>query len=407
MSWFDNLMNRFNYVKYSNGSNWYRITQNNTTYLDGQDKLKIAINHSVLSSVISIRSDYLSKARFYIEEPNGDKNFDDPLLEFTKNPNPHQSIEDFLIQYEWFLCAYGWLYQRPYTSTQGGVKYLYNLNPSQISFPNKMGDSLIVTRSDERAYYSREFSYQDVNKTKSIKFSDVIPFFDVTNSVDCSETSAVTSPSRLDSIIREVSNVNLASDAENVTLQTNGKMIIYGNSKGQVVGQIPLKNEDKNDIKSLVNSPLGYKRGDRVMTSDKGVEKVDLTIPLKNLGLNESRETNANIISQRYQVPNEIYKAFTKGDTFENQKQAQVNMIQNVIQPRADDLAASWTASFGEPNRPYKASFEHLEFMQSVEDQKANKALKISQAIRNLTQSGLTEEDSREFMSSMGITIEL
>ena len=68
-----------------------------------------------------------------------------------------------------------------------------------------------------------------------------------------------------------------------------------------------------------------------------------MTIRLSDLGLNESRETNSNIIAQRYQVPNEIYKAFTKGDTFENQKQAEINFIQNVTQPRANDLANSWT----------------------------------------------------------------
>ena len=114
MNWFNRLMGGIGYVKGRDGSNWYSISNNNATYLNGQDKLQLALNHPVLAAAISIRADYLSKVRFYVEESDGTKNFDDPSLDFINNPNPHQSKEDFLIQYEWFLCSYGWLYQRPY-----------------------------------------------------------------------------------------------------------------------------------------------------------------------------------------------------------------------------------------------------------------------------------------------------
>lgn len=404
MGFIDGLLGIFNYVRYSNGSNWYRVLQNNTTYLDGQDKLKLALNHSTLSSVISIRADYLSKAKFYIEERNGDKNFDDPSLNFINNPNPHQSGEDFLIQYEWFLCAYGWLYQRPYIS-QGEVKHLYNLNPSLIKFPKKMGDSLLITQSEINRYYRKEFQYTDVERNKSIRFEDVIPFFDVANNIDKNETSTVTSPSRLESVIREVSNVNLASDAENVTLQTNGKQIFFSNSEGQMA-KLPLEAKDKEAINEVLNSPLGYKQGKRILTADKKIGLVDATIPIANLGLNPSRETNSNIIAQRFQVPNEIYKAFTKGDTFENQKQAQIGFVQNVIAPRADDIASSWTSSFGNPDRPFKASFDHLEIMQEVEEQKSNRIVKISNSFRNLVAAGLSVEQAVQFMVDNGIKME-
>lgn len=406
MGWFDRFLGNFGYVRYSDSSQWYNISRSNATYLNGQDKLKIALNHPVISGCISIRADYLSKARFYIEEPNGDKNFDDPSLDFMKNPNPHQSGEDFLKQYEWFSTSYGWVYQIPYTNKlDGSVKHIYNLNPSQIEFPKKMGDSLIITQSDQRKYYSKEFIYQDVDNNKKIKFSDVIPYFDIANNVDCTETSSVTSPSRLDSIIREASNFISASDAENITLQTNGKQIFFGlNNKGNAIN-LPLQPNDKKEINEILNSPLGSKKGKRNLTADKQVGFIDATIALRDLGLNESRQTNSNIIAQRFQVPNEIYKAFTKGDTFENQKQAQVGFVQNVTKPVADDLASSWTASFGDPNRPIKASFEHLEFMQVVEDQKASKALKISQAIKNLVQSGVSEDNARQLINEIGITI--
>ena len=114
MGLLDSIARRFNYVRYSDGSHYYQILQNNTSYINGKDKLQLAIDHSTLASVIAIRADYLSKARFYVEGDNGKKDFNYPSLEWLNNPNPHQSKEDFLIQFEWFMCAYGWTYQIPY-----------------------------------------------------------------------------------------------------------------------------------------------------------------------------------------------------------------------------------------------------------------------------------------------------
>lgn len=406
----DWVARQFGYIRYSNGSHWYRILQNNTTYINGQDKLQLALKHSTLSSVISIRADYLSKARFYIEEADGTKNFDDSSLDFIKNPNPHQSTEDFLMQHEWFLCSYGWNYQRPYISTQasgGNVRYIYNLNASQIQFPKKMGNYLITTRTEEREYYRKEFSYTDVNNTKSIRFEDIIPFYDVLNAADNCDKDTVTSPSRLESIIREVSNVNLASDAENVVLQTNGKIIYWSEEGGgNLIKSQPLNQTDKDNIKRVLNTPLGYKNGEKNLAADKKIGHLDTTIPLGNLGLNSSRETNSNIIAQRYQVPNEIYKAFMKGDTFENQKEAELGFIQNVMYPRANDLANSWTNMFGDKNRPIKASYDHLESMQVIEEKKAQRALNITVAMRNLIQSELNESQAREFLLNLGVDLQ-
>lgn len=407
MGVFDGFMNRIGYVRYSNGSNWYGISNNKTTsYIDGKDKLQIALDSSTLSSVISIRADYLSKVRFYIEEPNGDKNFDATELDWIKNPNPHQSTEDFIKQFEWFLCSYGWTYQKPNIARLTGLpNYIYNLNASQIKFPSKMGNSIIITETDAKRYYRNEFAYQDVNDTLSIKFEDIIPFFDVSNNTTDASTSSVTSPSRIESIIKEVSNVSLASDAENVVIQTNGNQMIFVDQQGNNLGgSIPMQTEDKDNILRMMNSKYAVRSGgSRTITPSKKMGWVNMTMKLGDLGLNESRETNSNIIAQRYQVPNEIYKAFTKGDTFENQKEAQLGFIQNVMQPRADDIASSWTNSFGDENRPYKASFEHLPTMQITEGIIAERALKVTTSIRNLIQSGLTEPQAVEFVNNLGI----
>ena len=125
---------------------------------------------------------------------------------------------------------------------------------------------------------------------------------------------------------------------------------------------------------------------------------------MKDLGFKDSLATNSNLITQMYQVPNEIYKAFMQGATFENQKEAMIGMYQNVIQPVADDLASTWSDYF-ELSNPIKASFEHLPVMQFNEQRKADKILKIATAYEKLVRAGVETNAIEELFDSQGVPL--
>ena len=91
-----------------------------------------------------------------------------------------------------------------------------------------------------------------------------------------------------------------------------------------------------------------------------------------------------------------------KGDTFENQNQGLLGFLQGTMQARADNLARSWGSYFG---IKIKASCEHLPVMAQIEETKVDRILKISQAVRNLTQGGLTTDQATQYMVDNGLKI--
>lgn len=395
------------HVVYRDGTRW--TSRNATSYVNG-DYLKISLENPVLSSIFNIRASYLSKFRFYVENTDGSKDFDHESLSVIKQPNIYQTTEDFLFQFEWMRCAYGWVYQKPFGAKNFAPNALYNLSPSKIDFIDNKGLEFLVWRSqDVKNNSNLSFNYLDNNTQKEFKFSEVMPFYDIANGLTDEQYSQYKSPSRIDGVLKQISNINLAAEAENRVLPTNGREAIFSKEFKDgtyIKGAQELSDDNRKDILHKLNTKYSLNGGTRTIVPNQPLEHLDMSINSKNLGLHESIINNAGLVVKAYELNNAIYKYFLKGDTFDNQDASEVRFLQNVMQPVADNLCATWTKSFGDINKPFKATIEHLPTMQVVEDKKAEKAFKISQAIRNLVQSGYTLEQAQQFMVNLGITDE-
>jgi hypothetical protein len=401
----NNLAN-YLYTRQSNGTHSYTINRGATAFGSGTDKLELARTNPVLFAVIEIRAKLLSLAEFYVER-NGEKDYDDPIIQLINNPNHLQSKQDFLKQYEWYKMAYGYVYQRPVIAKGFEVpSAIFNLKSSRLTFPESPKSHLIATKKEIEAYNEQIIKYNKKGQdNKTYTLAELIPFYDITNDMSDMDESQFTSPSRIDAVLKQIGNINIAGDAENVMLQTNGREIFSGGSKGSALGSsIPMDERDRIDVESKLINGYGFGFGKkRSIATKMGVDWQSLHIPLRDLGLHESIQSNANIATQVFEVPNELYKAFMDGDTFENKEKAMLGMIQNVVQPEANDLANSYTSMFGYSETPIRATFEHLPIMQITEDKKADKIVKISTAYRNLVQSGVSPQDIDALFESLGI----
>ena len=229
----------FDYIRNTDGSHWYsQFKKGNTTYLNGKDKLDLSINNPVVAACIQIRANLLSKVEFYQEGADGERLTDTDWIKLINNPNALQSKQDFLNQYEWYRLAYGWTYQRPYGAT--GVQLpsaIFNLKPSYIDFPREMLSPIVFTQEEIDAFFEQKFAYTVPDQdTKNIEFKDVMMYFDIANGLKDDKTSSVTSPSRLEAVIKSVSNIELALDAENTIIQTNGRELFSQSNKGCNLG---------------------------------------------------------------------------------------------------------------------------------------------------------------------------
>lgn len=393
-------MSRLRYVRQSDGtyinSSWNGSASYNTVSFD------MCMSNPIVFSCVNIRANYLSKVKFGVKEKDGTINFEDESLNILNNPNIYESGEEFLRKYEIFRLIYGWVYQKTFMPVGYAPEAIYNLDPSLITFPDFKGKFLAWKEEDVNELKAVKFDYDDNGEKRSFAFKDVITFFDVANT---NKDNPYISISRINALSKEVNNINLMGDAENRSTKTIGKQLIFSTENknkekgGFLSGDVPLSTNDMKSINSNLNDTTGFKS----KFSEKQLGMLDTSVKLKDLGLNDGRSHNTGVIIRAFGLTNELYDYHTKGSTFENQEKAELRFIQNVVQPIADDLANSYTKSFGDVNRPFVASLEHVPTMQVVENTKADRALKISTAIKNLVSSGIEKDAALQLMNDLGV----
>lgn len=391
------------YVRYADGTHY--TSKLNASYKS--KSLSNALNHSVVANCINIRANYLSKFKFYLEENNGDKNFDNDLTRLINQPNFYQTKEDFLRQYIWFSDVYGWVYQKPFASYGFNSDSIYNLNPSKIDFSTYNKKWMIWKSKDKTDAKNISFTYDDNGNKDTLKISDVIPFYSIANGLEDNNHSQLTSPSILDSVLKQMTNVDMLADAENTLLQTNGREAIFKkdlSKPGQITSGLPIEKKDKDNILYKLANKYNLTKGSRTIVPDFPLEHLDMSMDVRKLNQTESYKNNIGLIVRAFGLSNELYNYLTTGATFENQEKAEVRFLQNTIQPIADNIAKSWQSYFKE-EKPFKATCEHLPTMQIIEEQKADRVLKVSTALRNLTNSGLSIEQATNFLTDNGISI--
>jgi len=378
------------------------IKKGNKSTASGQ-LMQLALTNPVVFACIEIRAKALSQVKFY-QEVNKEKVFSgNDILDLLNKPNYFQSKQDLLKQFEWYKSVYGYVFLKPYEIGLNN-KNIFALNPTNIEFEEKENGHLIFSDAEAKRHLNQKFKYQDGDKEKNLKLSEVIPFYDITNLL--TDTNTHKSPSRLSSLLTAIQNINLALDAENVMIQQNGREMFWRDGVGGNLGtSLPLADDDRTSIQKVL-SKLGLgKNKQRAIITASPIGHKSLHVKMKELGLSESVQSNIELIRSVFEIPSEVYDAYTKGKTYENQKEAGIGFIQNTIQQIADDVANS-ISNFYELDNPIKATFDHLPIMQHTEEKKANKVLKIAMAYEKLQRAGMDDGTINELFAGQGINIQ-
>lgn len=364
------------------------------------DYLKLVKQNPVAATLIDIIASKLCQVRFEIEGVESD-----PLLDLLHNPNWYQSKQDFIKQWYWFMVSSGFMFIAPKGSVgfrrPEVVTALYNLKGSQIKFPDNFKTPHISTPEEISNFQQQQIIYKQAGREVPYVLSELIPFYDMANGLD--GDFLLKSPSRIEGARKPISNIDIGYDAENVVLQTNGKELYSSTKKGDVMNHVGMSKDEKNEILAFANQKYGVSRGRSRAMIGNNLDWKSMHIALKDLGLAESRMENAQTLCNTFGVPSEIYELHTKGKTYENQEKAMVKMVQQTVQPIMDNFTNSFTAAFGYEGRPLRGSFDHLPEMQVIEEQRANRVFKLSQAIKNLVDAGFTPEAANQFLEQNGI----
>ena len=400
---------RFSATRNIDGSIWYDLGRQAASF-DGYTSVSVSMNNPVIFGLIDRIGSLASQVEFY--QGDNPENNETDLIELMEMPNAFQSKQDFIKELTWQRFVNGFVYTIPIHpegfDDVNSLDSLYNLSSQHIQY-NKEFQTKLLLRSEFDEVKDKQFNYSIDGKDRTFNVGEIIAMYDVANGL--TKDFLLTSPSRIDACIMPAVNMIKALEAQNVIINSNGRELFSSAQKSGKTGEmafaggLPMDSQDKEAIKRVTEG-YGLTAGKtRSIHTNQQVAWESLHIPLKDLGLKETIDLCAALVATTFNVPKEVIPLF--GDSkYENKKWAEVFLIQTPIKQLMDDFVTSFNNRYdlkGEERLNY--SFDHLEAMQMIEDMKANKAFKISQALKNLKDYGMDDAASLEFLESLGIKI--
>lgn len=390
---------RLNVVRLNNGD--YEYSNVNGNWSKG-DLLQLALSSDIVTTCIGIRAHYRSLVKYVENDAKGKPIKDSKIVNFLNNPNPYQTKSDFIKQEEWLRICYGYLYQKIYDDIGGDLpRVIYNLNPCNVTF-NKQSflRTIFHKKNDLRDSQKKDFKYKDNNHEFTFSIDEVVKYYDIANGL---EENPFTSPSRLMSIRKRIDNLNNSVVAEGKAIDSAGREIIMKDKdQNQIKNGLPMDNQDKRNAENAFVNNYGLGLGkNRTVVMNNRVEWLSMLEDHKKLGMTEILNNNVSVILNAFNIPKEIYQLYKDGGAkFENKKQSELSFIQNVIQPLENEKVEKYSAKYGVN---LEASFKHLPCFQEIENTKVDRLLKVSNAIRNLTQAGFNANEANNFLESHGL----
>ena len=401
---FDSLLGRFGYIKAERnrlGEFWYTIDTNG--FSDDGKYLQLSLTNPVLMTIIALRSNIYSQMEIKHLNANGEIIENSPVIALLNSPNYFQSKEDFFFQQMWFMSASGnnYTYQRKAFNTDVLPKALYNLVPAEIDFnqQNKL-NKFIFTQKDFNSYGERKIKYKLDDTLIEIPFNAIIPFYDLGNGL--TNNAFMQSPSRVRGILKPLQNIEENLKAKHVNLQMAQKFIGRNQSTGN---EAQMQEGDKNAIERVISSKS------LVLTNRANVEVQHLVNDLKRLYLDDQFSMDALKCLLAYDMNKDILNYFGNGaSTFDNQERGELRYLQNSIIPMANSTMNSFSQQFGlfEKGEKLVASYDHLNVMQPVINEKIDTLLKLENTIKVGIENGtITPSEAVEMSKQLRIKLGL
>jgi hypothetical protein len=391
MSFISNLFggNRFRVERNRLGEFAYEFLgvggfQNNEKFLE------LSLEHPVLMAIISLRSQVYSQMEIKHYDKAGKVIENSPYIKLLNQPNYFQSREDFFYQQMWFMsaCGFDYCYQKKAVGQELPVA-LYNLIPTDLDL-NKVNklNKFIATKEDIEAFNDRKIKYKLDNISQDIRIGDVIPFYDLANGLR--SDTIITSPSRVKGIGKVLENIEENLKSKNTNLRMSQKFL--SSKKGGMQGhETPLKDDDRKSIEQIMSrKALQITSGDISVTH--------LVTDLKKLYLDEQFADDANKCVLAFEMNKNVLNYFSKDSTFENQDKGLIAWVQNSLQTTAKNTMNSFNQQWGlfDIGERLEASYDHLDFMQSLAASKAAAMLTMEQSIKLSLENGtMTVEEGR------------
>jgi len=365
-------------------------------YASDHHKLTLVLSNPAVLKVFSLQCDLFSMGKVTVMK-NEKEIEDDPFLTFIAKPNPFTETQtQFLWDYMFFnMLGTSYTYVHSSIVDRKDNK-MYFLNPGQIKWPDsleKNRDKFIFSDADVKNINKTTITYKYLDGTKfEFPLDRLVISHDLTNSVG----NFYKGPSRLDALVKVISNNEYTLDAENINLRYSGKFLV-GSDKA--VGQsirVGMTDDEKTDIEQKIDTDQ------KSVWSLQSMVKIQRFVSdMASLQLKDQYLHQYFVIGSMYNIPRDVLEAYNSS-TYENQEKARAAHTSYCLEPKGEQFMDSFENHFGYPaqGKNITISWKHLPFMQIFEKDRVDVKKTTIEVLNSLLALGVSIEQANEYLGT-------
>lgn len=344
---------------------------------------------SILASIITKKVSAISDARYWVKDQEGNDVEGTDILDKMRNPNPYQTLPEFVCMVEFFSQIFGKAYIVKLDAIGTGFFELYVVPNILVTENEKLEQQIsFAPRSNIESYYI------NVN---GISFKVDAEHMFVVNDVTYSMNQMGGSVSRLAALQYPINTFVASYDAVNELLVNRGMLAIISMKADNpaVTMKMAATKEEKQELEEQLNR-YGILRGKmKYAITGYDVACVPVSSSISDLGISEIQLNCKKDIAYTYQVP--AIMLDMADSKYANLAQAKLDFYTNDIIPAAKNIMVTMNRIYGNDEYTVQAFFDHLDLFQEAKMQQAAGMVSLVSALNQSMQTGLMNlQEARE-----------
>jgi len=353
-------------------------------------KFEFVFSNPALLKVIALQCDLFSLGEVQVTQ-NKAPIENDPFLKLIKKPNTFQTQTQFLWDFMfWNMMGNGYCYVDSALVDKPNNKMVF-LNYFKMQWPTdlfKIADKIFIERKD-LAKYNITYRYSD-GTTSLLPLDRIIISSDLSNNFG----NWFVSPSRIDALVKVISNSEEALDAKNVNLRYSGRFLVGSPTDAQRTG---MTEEEKKSI----TDDMDKDKHKRVFPMSSLVNIRRFVDNISALQLDPSFLADYFLIGTMFNIPRDVLEAYNSA-TYENQEKARIAHIHYTLSPKGNEFMNSFENMFGyeQENKNIQLTWDHLLMMQVAKNDQIDYKTKEINAFQSCLDMGMTPEEANKYLGS-------
>lgn len=344
---------------------------------------------SILASIITKKVSAISDARYWVKDQEGNDVEGTDILDKMRNPNPYQTLPEFVCMVEFFSQIFGKAYIVKLDAIGTASFELYVVPNILVTENEKLEQTIsFAPRSNIESYYI------NVN---GISFKVDTDHMFVVNDVTYSMNQMGGAVSRLASLQYPVNTFIASYDAVNELLVNRGMLAIISMKAENpaVTMKMGATKEEKQELEQQLNR-YGILRGKmKYAITGYDVACVPVSSSISDLGISEIQLNCKKDIAYTYQLP--AIMLDMADSKYANLEEAKLDFYTNDIIPAAKTIMATMNRIYGNDQYTVQAFFDHLDLFQEAKRQQAAGMVSLVSALNQSMQTGLMNlQEARE-----------